>query len=126
MTRPKKALFISHEAATLDSFRRDPEFAMKYLDSVLENGDQKELMVALRRMSDAFGGVAQLATDAKLNPTTLYRTLSPQGNPELRSLTALLKAMGMRLAVRPITKTRGQSGKRKGPASGAAQRRGLP
>jgi len=31
-----------------------------------------------------------------------YRTLSPQGNPELRSLNAILKAMGMRLAVQPI------------------------
>ena len=125
MTRAKKTLFISHEEATLDSFRRDPEFAMKYLDSVLEDGDQEELMVALRRMSEAFGGVAQLATDAKLNPTTLYRTLSPRGNPELRSLTALLKAMGMRLSVRPVAKIRYKSGKRKGHTSGAAQRKGL-
>ncbi|MGH8755489.1 MAG: DNA-binding protein, partial [Burkholderiales bacterium] len=37
-----------------------------------------------------------------LNATSLYRTLSPQGNPELKSLTALLKAMGMRLAVQPV------------------------
>ena len=37
----------------------------------------------------------------QLNATTLYRTLSPQGNPELRSLTAILKVMGVRLAVQP-------------------------
>jgi len=30
------------------------------------------------------------------------RTLSPEGNPELRSLTAILKAMGLRLAVQPL------------------------
>jgi DNA-binding phage protein len=57
-------------------------------------------------MSQAFGGVTQLAADANLNSTTLYRTLSPKGNPELKSLTALLKAMGMRLAVQPIAKKR--------------------
>jgi DNA-binding phage protein len=45
--------------------------------------------------------VSRLAEQAKLNATTLYRTLSPQGNTELRSLTVLLKAMGMRVAVQP-------------------------
>lgn len=95
---------ISHEEATVDSFRRRPELAIHYLNSVLEEGDQEELMLALRRLSEAFGGVSQLAAEAKLNATTLYRTLSAQGNPELKSLTALLKAMGMRLAVEPIGK----------------------
>ncbi len=33
----------------------------------------------------------------------LYRTLSPKGNPALSSFSAILKAMGMRLAVRPLT-----------------------
>lgn len=59
-------------------------------------------MVALRYMAGAFGGVPKLAEQAELNATTLYRTLSPQGNPELRSLRAVLKALGMRLAVEPI------------------------
>lgn len=96
----------SHDEVTIEMFRRDPEFAMAYLDAILQDGDQEELMVALRRMSEAFGGVAKLAASSSLNPTTLYRTLSPKGNPELRSLTALLKAMGMRLAVQPLDKPR--------------------
>ncbi|WP_279381390.1 helix-turn-helix domain-containing transcriptional regulator [Candidatus Thiosymbion oneisti] len=32
----------------------------------------------------------------------LYRTLSPAGNPAISSLAAILKVMGLRLAVRPI------------------------
>ena len=94
--------FRRHEAATAESFRDDPEFAAEYLNAVLEDGDQEELLIALRHMARAFGGVPGVAEEAKLNATTLYRTLSPHGNPELRSLTALLKAMGMRLAVRPV------------------------
>lgn len=94
-----------HEEATIESFRRDPAFAAEYLDAILEDGDQQELMVALRYMAKAFGGLSSLAENAELNATTLYRTLSPRGNPELRSLRALLRAMGMRLAVRPL-KTR--------------------
>jgi probable addiction module antidote protein len=92
----------SHEESTIASFRRDPRFAAEYLNTVLEEGDQQELMTALRYMAKAFGGVSRLAEQAELNATTLYRTLSPLGNPELKRLTALLKAMGMRLAVQPL------------------------
>jgi probable addiction module antidote protein len=92
----------SHERATIESFRRSPQFAAEYLNAVLEDGDQDELMVALRRVATAFGGVGQIAEAADLNATTLYRTLSRRGNPELKSLTAILKAMGLRIAVQPL------------------------
>jgi probable addiction module antidote protein len=91
-----------HVEATAESFRKDPHFAAEYLNAVLADGDQQELMLALRHLAQAFGGVPALAESAALNATSLYRTLSLNGNPELRSLTALLNAMGMRLAVQPI------------------------
>ena len=94
---------ISHEKATIESFRRKPEFAAEYLNSVLEDGDRAELLIALRRMAAAYGGVATLARKADLNVNSLYRTLSHKGNPELKSLSALLRAMGMRLAVQTIS-----------------------
>jgi probable addiction module antidote protein len=53
-------------------------------------------------MAKAFGGVQKIAEEAGLNPTQLYRTLSSQGNPEFRSLAAILKAMGLRLAVERV------------------------
>lgn len=92
----------SHEEATIETFRDDPEFAAEYLNQVLEDGDQDELLVALRRMAGAFGGVAGVAEAADLNATTLYRTLSQRGNPELKSLCAILKVMGLRIAVQPL------------------------
>jgi len=105
MTRKSKSVASrSREEATVESFRKDPAFAAEYLTSVLEDGDQEELMLALRHMSKAFGGVPKLAEEAELNVHTLYRTLSPKGNPELKSLRALLRAMGMQLMVRPVRK----------------------
>jgi probable addiction module antidote protein len=83
-------------------FQADPAFATQYLNEILQDGDQADLLIALRQMAKAFGGVPRIAEMAQLNPTQLYRTLSPEGNPELRSLTAVLKAMGMRLAVQPL------------------------
>lgn len=107
MTRKaKRPATRSHEDATVESFRRDPSFAADYLNDVLADGDERELMVALRRVAEAFGGISKLASRTKLNATTLYRTLSPKGNPELRSMNSMLKAMGLRLAVRPISKSK--------------------
>ena len=107
MSRPaRKPASRDHESAVVESLRKDPAFAAHHLDSVLADGNQAEIMLTLRRMSAAFGGVARLAVKAKLNPTTLYRTLSTNGNPELRSLRALLRAMGLRLAVAPLSTAR--------------------
>jgi probable addiction module antidote protein len=95
--------YISHEDATIESFRKDPDYAAEYLNAVLEDGSQEELMLALRRMASAFG-MKEVAESSKLNPKTLYRTLSSAGNPELRSFQAILGAMGMRLAVTPLAR----------------------
>lgn len=85
-------------------FRRDPAFAAEYLNSLLEAGDQIDLMLALRHLADAFGGVTQIAEKALLNPTTLYRMLSRNGNPELKSLSAILGAMGLWVVIQPAGK----------------------
>jgi probable addiction module antidote protein len=93
----------THDEAMADRFRREPAYAVALLNSILEDGEQGELLIALRQMTKAFGGIQTVAENANLNPTQLYRTLSEQGNPELRSLSAILKAMGLRLAVERVT-----------------------
>jgi probable addiction module antidote protein len=92
--------YVAHEEATIESVKNDPEYAAEYLNAVLEDGTQEEIMLALRRIASAYG-MKDIAETAHLNPKTLYRTLSPSGNPELKSFQAILGAMGMRLAVTP-------------------------
>ena len=53
----------------------------------------------LRNVAEAQGGIAQLAEKAKLNRESLYKMLSERGNPELKSLDALLHVLEFRLAV---------------------------
>jgi probable addiction module antidote protein len=95
----------THDEAMAELYRKDPEFARQVINTILEdeNGDQGELLIVLRHMTKAFGGVQAVAEQAKLNPTQLYRTLSPEGNPALSSFSAILKAMGMRLSVQPLS-----------------------
>jgi len=92
----------SHDEAMADLYRSDPALALETINQILEDGDQAELLIVLRHLAQAFGGVQAVAEQAQLNPTQLYRTLSPKGNPALSSLTAILKAMGLRLAVQPL------------------------
>ena len=91
-----------HDEAMAEMYREDPAYARQLLNSILEDGDQGELLMTLRQMATAFGGMQTVAEQAHLNPTQFYRTLSPEGNPALSSFSAILKAMGMRLAVLPV------------------------
>ena len=95
----------SHDDAMAELFREDPALAAATLDAILADGDQGEMLVTLRQMTKAFGGMSAVAKSAELNPTQLYRTLSEKGNPELRGLSALLRTMGLRLAVQPLGKS---------------------
>lgn len=92
-----------HDEAMAELYRQDPAYAVQLLNSILEDGDQGELLITLRQMAKAFGGVQAVAEQAQLNPTQLYRTLSPEGNPALSSFSAILTAMGMRLAIEPVS-----------------------
>ena len=92
----------SHDDAMADLFLREPSVAVELLDEILEDGDQAELMTALRQLTKAFGGVTAVAKRANLNKTQAYRTLSPDGNPTVASLRGILKAMGLRIAIKPI------------------------
>jgi probable addiction module antidote protein len=91
----------SHEEAMVELFRDDPQFAADYLTALLQDGEPADLLVALRQIADAHGGVRAVAKETALNANQLYRTLSAQGNPELRSLFVVLKALGLRLAIQP-------------------------
>lgn len=84
---------------------KDPVEAAAYLEAVFDEGDQGAIMVALRHVAQAHGGIALIARRANLTREAAYRMLSKSGNPELRSLKALLAAAGLRLAVKPREKS---------------------
>ncbi len=88
----------AYQAGLIESLR-NPGEAEHYLNAALEEDDPELFLLALRNVAEAQGGLAQLADKTKLNRESLYKMLSERGNPELRSLDALLHALGFRLAV---------------------------
>jgi probable addiction module antidote protein len=96
----KSKTTISHDEAVIRELHENPEFAVEYLKAALEDTDKPEaLLVALRRVAEARGGVAKVAKAAGLERESLYRALSAHGNPRLSTLVAVTKAVGLRLTV---------------------------
>ncbi len=85
--------------------RRSPPsrdgLAIAYLNVMMEEADQDELVAALTRIARLRGG-ARLVEKVELSGAALYRALCMRGNPELKSAATLLKAMGIRLTMQPM------------------------
>ncbi len=79
--------------------RRD--CAVAYLNARLGDAGREELSAVLSRIAQVCGGRA-LAEKVELSSDMLYRTLCQRGNPELKTTVTLLRAMGLRLVLRPI------------------------
>ncbi|MFT5375166.1 MAG: putative addiction module antidote protein [Candidatus Latescibacterota bacterium] len=77
---------------------KDPKEAAEYLNAALEEKEPELFLLALRNVAEAHG-IKKLAEGAQLNRESMYRMLSEQGNPQLSSLTSILKEVGLRLAI---------------------------
>jgi len=67
-----------------------------YLEAALEDGDPKVVTSALGAIARA-RGMAQIAREAGLSRESLYRALSPEGNPEMATFLKVVRAMGIHL-----------------------------
>ena len=96
---------VSHHEWEVKELRRDREFAVEYLRLALQALDDPEEraagLMALRAVAEAYGGLGAVAAQAGISREALYRSLSPKGNPTLKTLVAVLKPLGLRLSVQP-------------------------
>jgi len=106
ITRRKKDLMkkhkphISHDEAIVKELRQSPKFAAEYLKAALEDQDEpRVLLIAMRHIAEASGGIAKVAKAAGIQRERLYRALSARGNPRLSTLIAVAKAVGLKLTV---------------------------
>ena len=91
---------VSNDEVIIAEIRDNPEFAASYLAAAMEETDEPGvLLIALRQIAEARGGMAKVAKDAGIQRESLYRALSKRGNPRLTTLLAVIRAMGMTLTV---------------------------
>jgi probable addiction module antidote protein len=72
----------------------------EYLEAALEDGDPQLVAAALGDIARA-RGMAQIAREAGLGRESLYKALSPEGNPELATVLKVVRALGLRLHAVP-------------------------
>ncbi len=77
----------------------DKEYAVAYLEAALEDGGIEEFLYALQKVAAAQGGVQKVAEESKHGRESLYKSLSTQGNPRIKTLNDVLHALGMRISV---------------------------
>ncbi len=103
MNKLKKAGISNHDAM-LRELRADPEYAAEFVKVALEEMEDPQTcataLLALRTVAEAYG-MAQVAEDAGIQRESLYRALSPSGNPTLKTLMAVMKAVGLRISAVP-------------------------
>jgi len=94
---------VSHHDREEEELRGDRKLAVEYLKIAMESidnpSDRAAGLLALRTVVEVYGGLGAVASDAGISRESLYRALSANGNPTLKTLLAVLKAVGMKLSV---------------------------
>jgi probable addiction module antidote protein len=94
---------VSHHERDIEELREDRQYAVATLQVAMESLDNPEEraggLLALRAVAEAYGGLGAVAAQAGISRESLYRSLSPKGNPTLKTLVAVLKTLGLRLSV---------------------------
>jgi len=67
-----------------------------YLEAALEDGDPALIAAALGDIARA-KGMSQIARETGLGRESLYKALSPDGNPEFSTVLKVVRALGLRL-----------------------------
>ncbi len=94
----------SYHDELIESLKK-PKQADMYLRLAMEeyheDGDVEALLIALRNITEAKGGMSKLARKTHLNRQNLYNVLSEKGNPTLGTFELILKGLGYKLAIQP-------------------------
>lgn len=85
----------------------NPAKAAAYLQAIVELDDADALLLALRDVASAHG-IAEITRQSGLGEKSLFRALNQGGNPTLSTLSSVLRALGLRLSIVPITARRAQ------------------
>ncbi len=75
------------------------EDIISYLEAVLDDGDPTLISAALGDIARA-RGMTEIARETGLGRESLYKALSPEGNPEFVTVMKVLRALGLTLHVK--------------------------
>jgi len=78
------------------------EMIAEYLNSVLEEGDNSDVVTALGHIAKAIG-MTKIAEETGLSRPSLYKALSDGAKPQFSTIMKVLRAVGGQIKVNPIS-----------------------
>ena len=95
---------LKHTASYEDNLLerlKDPELAQAYLEAAVESyekeGNTEALLLAMRDVAEAQGGIGQLAKRTAISRQHLYDILASKHNPRLDNWLNILSGLGFRV-----------------------------
>lgn len=86
-----------------EHLKTDKEFAIEFLklsfESLSDPAERGGALLSIRAVAEACGGLGFVSRQAGVSRESLYRSLSPKGNPTLKTLLAVLAVVGARLSI---------------------------
>jgi probable addiction module antidote protein len=79
----------------VDYLKTDEDMAY-YLEAAMEDGNPAVIATAIGNIARA-KGMTEVARKAGIGRVSLYKALSPDGNPEFATILKVVKALGLRL-----------------------------
>ncbi len=78
------------------------EMIAEYLNSVLEEGDNDDVIVAIGHVAKAIG-MTKIAEETGMSRPSLYKAFSDGAKPQFSTVMKVLKAVGGQIRVNPIS-----------------------
>lgn len=78
------------------------EMIAEYLNAVLEEGNDTEVVTAIGHIAKAIG-MTKIAQETGMSRPSLYKALSEGAKPQFSTIMKVLKAVGGQLKVNPLT-----------------------
>ena len=77
------------------------EMIAEYLNTVLENGNNDDVVVAIGHVAKAIG-MSKISEETGLSRPSLYKALSEGAKPQFTTIMKVLKAIGGQIQINPI------------------------
>ncbi|WPP52922.1 addiction module antidote protein [Catalinimonas niigatensis] len=77
----------------------DNEMIQEYLNTVLEEGDSRDIVVALGHVAKAIG-MSKIAEQTGMSRPSLYKALSEDAKPQFETILKVIRAVGSNLKVK--------------------------
>ena len=88
-------------AFEISHFLDSEEMIATYLNTVLEEGDEDDLVVAIGHVAKAIG-MGKIAQQTGMSRTSLYKAFAEGANPQFQTVLKVLKSLGSAIKVSPI------------------------